>query len=342
MVAIWAVSTAAPGKTCEDAQLSGGRELHYPAGNERGQAGWDIGLSFRTLADMVDSIAAIRKKRSDAINRLAINLHGAPGIVDAESKGQWAPPADKILEADGLPTPGIHFNHKTLRDKFGVKLRELNSMLAGDAIVLFMGCNVGQDALGDEFLKVLSKETFPGKKVAGFKTVGLTYRQYRSGEKCTEPGMRDSNYNLSSFGNQKSEEEREKEAIKLPWASETSPNAKVALNGAIISGADPNVAKTEYTPAQYLPGTWSVTIGGWNGYFGFSKDGSCYWMTQGQGTRYPGKWTADAEAVRWSYPSDDPNFMRTFIVKLPLKSTVNGEVMVKGKNSGFFVMSKQF
>ncbi len=26
----------------------------------------------------------------------------------------------------------------------------------------------------------------------------------------------------------------------------------------------------------------------------------------------------------------------------PLKSTVNGDVAVKGRNSGFFVMSKQF
>ena len=69
--------------------------------------------------------------------------------------------------------------------------------------------------------------------------------------------MRDSPHNLSSYGNVKSEEEREKEAIKLPWASESSPNAKVALNGAIISGADPTIAKTEYAPSEYLPGTWT-------------------------------------------------------------------------------------
>lgn len=51
---------------------------------------------------------------------------------------------------------------------------------------------------------------------------------------------------------------------------------------------------------------------------------------------------ADALAVRWSYPSDGPNFMRTFIVTLPPRSTVNGEVTIKGRNSGYFVMSKQF
>jgi len=57
----------------------------------------------------------------------------------------------------------------------------------------------------------------------------------------TEVGMRDTD----EFAHSSSEEEENKRYLpiwndlnKLPWASETSPHAKVALNGVIIQGSN--------------------------------------------------------------------------------------------------------
>src|SRR4051794_32407798 len=77
MPAMWAYSKNVPGRTCPDAHLlGGGTNLQYPAGNRQGQAGWDIGLMFNDIYDLLAKIQELHL--TEKITRLAINVHGSP------------------------------------------------------------------------------------------------------------------------------------------------------------------------------------------------------------------------------------------------------------------------
>jgi hypothetical protein len=186
----------------------------------------------------------------------------------------------------------------------------------------------------------MSKTAFPGHKVVGFKTIGETLRQYRRGESCTEPGMRDTPYDTPSEGFPEIKAQREKDVLTLPWASEDSPNAKVALNGTITKGAEQPVAQTDLSFQSYLPGTWNVTIGSWNGYFVFSSNNTVYWFTDESRVPHYGKWGTMAGSIDWSFSDDPPGWVRDFQVLTPLKSSLNGTITIKGVPHGFFTMSK--
>jgi hypothetical protein len=129
--------------------------------------------------------------------------------------------------------------------------------------------------------------------------------------------------------------------LQLPWASETSPHAKVAKDGTIISGEDAPAAATDYLPDAYLTGTWSVTIGSWRGYFIFEKSHVATWMDEAPTRRHPGKWWARDGSVYWSFDDDMPGWQRIFEVAGTLRPTVNGNVTIKNVPHGFFTMSKQ-
>lgn len=324
MPAVWAYSKAAPGKTCQDARLlGGGTKLQYPAGNDRGQAGWDIGLMFHTIGDLSENLGQLE---GGPITRLAINLHGSAGKIDATSGG----------------TEASMFNFTQLWNRYSSQLVYVNLLLTAGAPVIIMGCNVAKGEEGQEFLSELSARAFKGHKVVGYTTIGETLRQFRSGGSCSEPGMRDTPYDNPSAGLPTVQAQREKEVLTLPWASETSPHAKVALNGKIIFGAEAPTPATNYGPSQYMPGTWSVAIGGWAGYFMFQADGNAFWTDQSNpGRRHSGKWYTMAGSVNWSYSDDAPGWKRDFEVLTPLKSTLNGNVTINGVPHGFFTMSKQ-
>jgi hypothetical protein len=326
MAAIWAYSKGAPGKTCEDARLlGGGTNIQYPVGNNQGQAGWDIGLMFTNFGDLSERLRKLLQDKSRPINRLAINLHGMPGKIDADSVG----------------TENAMYDYNKLWNRYSSQLTFMNQMLAPGAVVLIMGCNVASGDRGAAFLTDLSTSVFRDHKVVGFTTIGETLGQFRHGEFCTEPGMRDTPYDNSSEGMPKIRAEREKKYLELPWASESSPHSKVALNGKIISGAEPPAPVTDYSFQSYLHGTWSVKIGGWEGYFLFRKDGTVDWTNVEATQRHPGKWWTMSGSVEWSFSDDTPGWKRTFQVLTPLSSTLNGTITINGRAHGFFSMSKQ-
>jgi len=327
MTTIWAYSKGAPGKTCEDARLlKGGTNLQYPAGDDKGQAGWDIGLMFNNIGDLAEKLRVLRQTKTDPITRLAINLHGSPGEIDADSVG----------------TGGAMYDFKKLWNRYSSQLVSINQMLAPGATVLIMGCNVAKGDEGAAFLTALSKDAFPNHKVVGFTTIGETLGQFRRGEYCTEPGMRDTPYDNPSEGQLLVKAQREKEYLKLPWASEFSPHTKVALNAKIIAGAEPSVPPLDYSFQNYLPGTWSVTIGPWDGYFVFQSGGTIYWTDKIPSRRHQGMWWTMAGSIDWSFSDDAHGWKRTFEILTPLKSTVNGKITIDGREHGFFTMSKQY
>src|SRR5579871_228512 len=313
---IWAFSKNVPDKTCEDARLlGGGTNLPFPAGDDHGQAGWDIGLMFNTIGDLSEKLRVAMKTRDDRITRLAINVHGTPGGIDADSIG-------KI------------YNFTDLWNRYSSPLVFINHMLEGGAPVLIMGCQVAAGDVGAAFLSDMSQYVFPGHKVIGFTTIGESLRQYRRGEYCSEPGMRDTPYDTPSEGSPLIKEQREKEVLTLPWASETSPHAKVALNGKIIAGAEAPVAPVDTSFESYLPGTWSVTIGPWSGYFIFQRDRTVFWTDESM-RRHEGKWGTMAGSIDWSFSDDPPGWVRNFEVLTPLQSTMNGSITINGNPHGY-------
>jgi hypothetical protein len=322
--AVWAFSANSPAKTCEDAKFlgDGTKLLTYPGvPSDQGQPGWDIGLGFNTFADLTEKLNKLNKLHG-AFSRLAIDLHGSPGAVDADSNNQL-----------------YHFDD--LIQTYRSQLESMNGMLEGGAAFLIMGCNVAAGPAGDSFLTQLSGK-FPGHRVVGITTIGETMRQTRSGGGCSEAGMKDTPYDSPSTGMPTVKDDREKEFLTLPWASEDSPHAKVALNGKIIrTPPEAPVTKTDYSVTTYLPGTWSATIGGWNGYFVFEAGETVSWFDESM-RRHPGTWWVAADSVQWSFDDEDPNWRRIFTVaSTGLKTTVIGAITIKGVSHGAFTLSKQ-
>jgi Domain of unknown function (DUF4347) len=344
MTDVWCTGRDVAGTVCKDARLrKRGEKTVVTTDQVYGQAGWDVGVRFENCRDLAEKLKQLPLWGA---NRIAVNAHGAPGEFYINGQDQEA----------------LKLANCRDQSKFD-GLKELHFRTASGGTILFVGCQMASGKAGSEVLERLSNDLFPQRRVVAFTTIGfdasgpdtqqrLTGSRSPFDDVCTEPGSRDTPFDNPGEGrdrgryftpNPSSGKSLWEDLDAMPWASESSKHAKTALNGKIIKGADldPKTEATDFGAAAYLPGTWSVSIGNWQGYFGFSKDGTCYWAEQAPVKRFPGKWSADATGARWAYPSDAPNFARTFTIKVPLKSTVNGEVLVKGRNSGFFVMSKQ-
>ncbi|MEP6827553.1 MAG: hypothetical protein ABJA10_05720, partial [Aestuariivirga sp.] len=80
-----------------------------------------------------------------------------------------------------------------------------------------------------------------------------------------------------------------------------------------------------------MPGTWSVTIGNWNGYFVFQGDKNVYWLELNSSNRHAGSWGTNMSSCAWQFKDDAPAFKRSFEVLLPLTTTVKGEIKVNAK-----------
>jgi hypothetical protein len=330
VTSIWAYSSNVPGRTCADARLlGGGTNILYPAGNDSGQAGWDIGLMFSTLGDLGAKLDTAMKSRPDKITRLAINVHGNPGVIDANSSG-------------------TSYGFWDLWNKYSSQIVFIRIQLAPLAPVLIMGCQVAAGDIGAQFLCDMSKTAFPGHKVVGFTTIGETLRQFRAGEQCSEPGMRDTPYDTPSEGIPELKLAREKEVFTLPWASETSPHAKIALDGVIIGGAEPPVPATDYGADTYLPGTWGVVSGPWKGEYGFARpnprERKCWWREYDSGILHYGNWfyPEGGGTVAWQFDEEgrDWNSRPLYEVPVPLSSFVRGNKTLRGTPYGSFTMSK--
>jgi len=317
MVTVWAAGDIHI-TVCDNGSLSKGGSYVYPAGNEHGQYGWDIGVNYKSVPDLLNQLLPIPYR---AINRLALNEHGAPGQFLLRGA---------TLTLESIATEPIQYTLKNIR-----------GFLSPSATVLLMACNCGAGDAGTDFLKQLSL-IFSGCTVVGFKTVGFQFSQYRRGESCANPGLRDTDEDHPAV-DERMETQRygEGKYLLLPWASETSPHAKVARNGAIVAGADPATAPTDLSPDAYLPGTWSVTIGDWRGYFLFGRSHDVIWQDEIPTRRHPGRWWWRDGSVYWSFDDDTPGWQRVFEVAGPLASTVKGNATIKGVSHGFFTMSKQ-
>jgi len=330
---------------CPDARTPDPSGKGYPEGSDVGQFGWDVGMTFSSLAQLESKLkTAIAENGGNKVERLAIDVHGAPGYIDID--GKIGSGALSIFN-----DPKLTFDAKSALMKtkmFGAEtfasykpqFLPIAGVLVQGATLLFMSCNMGSGQLGSDILKKLSGEIFRGVKVVAFIRVGVSGQI--AVKSCMLPGMKVTEGTEESS----SPEEAQRRWLSVkgdPWASENSAGAKVALNGAITKDPDPPPAATDYSPDAYLPGTWSVTIGDWRGYFMFDKAPlrSASWQDETPTKRHPGKWWAKDGSVYWSFDDDQPGWQRIFEVTGTLKSTVEGGAKIKGVPHGFFTMSKQ-
>ncbi|MFN7993491.1 MAG: hypothetical protein U0Q18_07815 [Bryobacteraceae bacterium] len=239
-VTIWANSKDVPGVVCRDARLSNRDKIRWPLADRPisstdqvyGQAGWDVGLNYMSIDDLAGQLETLvlpkyvpgggHRIERGGIRRLAIHAHGTSGTIfingqDAPVKltAETVQSLQKGLVRIGLMTPDDAKN---------------------PAVILFPGCLAGSGKGGTKLLIALSK-VWPDRKVVGFVSLGYAPggSMARSGEACNEPGMRDTTAIFQG------EADRDAgrfwpDLTKWPWASETSPRAKVAYNGDIVVG----------------------------------------------------------------------------------------------------------
>ena len=343
--AVWAAASNVAIMPCEDARLGGGKsDKKYPNGSEMGQAGWDYGVNFSNFTDLTRKLEELASDKNIVISRLALNIHGAPGRVDADCKASrqtWGKEPKPIEEVTYDVEELIH-NHSS-------RLNAIGRLLTADAVVFFMSCNAGVGTFGDTFLMRLSNE-WSGRRVVAFSSYGNSTQGLRGGgEKCTDPGMKDTGRNI----NQDEMSPAMKEAARVadrdrPWAWEESPSAKVALNGGITREPDDEKRVREGMAAKAasvvaLEGRWNVRIGNWTGWFTFIKEKNVVFWSDLTTRSKPGRWDRKSGRVVWSFPDDDPpGWVREFVAEEPIKHDTAGSAMVPGKpgTKGFYTMSK--
>jgi hypothetical protein len=213
---------------CSDATLDGGSGLNYPEGNDRGQAGWDIAVSFDNLLDLSMKMttgvpkpcdnwfSACPSTAQDQINRLAIQAHGVSGSILIDS------------DPDSLTIDRFYIYQPFLQ-LIGLKL-------SARSLVIFPSCLAARGKAGTELFSAISK-LWPSTTVVGFSTLGYTQATMRrTGEMCENPGVRSTD-NSSTIFTEKDDKRYKSlwnDFITLPWASEKSPYAKVVKNGAVL------------------------------------------------------------------------------------------------------------
>lgn len=239
-VNVWANGPGTPGHVCEDARLTNRSVRPWPwqeravttIDQDYGQAGWDIGLNYGGLSDLATRLSSLERPDwapgtgrvigRGEIRRLAIHAHGNAGTLHVNGQNGQSLTAATVsaMHADlhriGLMTPDDSAN---------------------PAVILLVGCVAGQGRDGTALLIALSR-VWPNRKVVGFATLGYVAggEMLRSGAGCTEPGMRDTNALFAGEANDTAGRYWGNRT-DWPWASESSPRAKVALNGAITVGA---------------------------------------------------------------------------------------------------------
>lgn len=209
-----------------------------------GQAGWDIGVRFRSLPELTRQLSSLRFPTTrfaaahpvlrGEIAQLAINAHGEPGTSFVS--GERHRPDSLRLE--------------TL-ERYESELRTIREMTSEGALIYFMGCELAAGH-GAELLARLSGGVWSGRYVIGFRHRGYAHAggmtrprglEHAEGYGyCSEPGMRDGDSIGSSGQRRDGSHPNWSRLDLLPWATYRSRSAVMAYRGAIIGapGARPS------------------------------------------------------------------------------------------------------
>jgi len=240
---VWADCFDVPGNVCPDARLrDAAPKMAYPGGSTKGQSGWDVGLHFKSLNDLAAQVE--KKFRRGEITRLAIHCHGLPG--------QFFPSGEKNKGQAISARSVLWFKTDLVRIGLRTDVR---------ATIMIAGCLAGLGKSGTDLLKELSRHAWPDRKIVAFTTIGFAWGGEQMRDKgCTEPGMRDTN-NISRALDRSLENRVRKlwpNLKKLPWASETSPHAKVVRNGVVLRSPPEVVRTTRKEPLWLNKELWDM------------------------------------------------------------------------------------
>ncbi len=239
-VNVWANGPGTPGYACVDARLTDRKNSNWfwedravlTADQDYGQAGWDLGLNYKGLGDLVAQLTQLKRQKwtpgngstiqQGEIRRLAIHAHGNAGMLHVNGQGGNSLTAKTI---SSMQSDLVRIGQMTVSDA------------ANPAVILLVGCVAAQGKEGNALLTGLST-LWPNRKVVGFWTLGYVAggEMKRGGSDCTESGMRDTDALYAGQANDHAGK-LWKDLNAWPWAGEGSPHAKVAFNGAIISGS---------------------------------------------------------------------------------------------------------
>lgn len=245
--AVWSGHSQAPTNVCDDPRLDSGknRVAVYPYGSIGGQAGWQASVKFVTIKELANKLAALTIPDwygddqagkgvvlPGRITRLGINAHGMGGNFAANG-----PNAMSEWTTQGINDMNL-IQDRELRENF----KRIASMLAPQAPVLLLGCEVAQSLTGSNFVMTLS-DLLQGHSVTGFTTIGYAGGSGSKRGSCSEAGMRDTNYLTASKGREEDDRVAKhwNDLNAWPWAWQGSPRAKTALNGQIIKRPEMDV-----------------------------------------------------------------------------------------------------
>lgn len=266
MFNVWAYGSNAPLNVCEDARLREGKEW---VDKPYGQTGWHWGLGFGSFSGLVGALRSQNPPAHACGNRyfscdplgdheileLAINAHGASGVVDIECRSTSpnnVVPTNTSIPVLDIDSLGKYRSEFAELDRLLIRPEDLKACpTEGDAadtgVLFFMCCMTGQISAGTKFLIEVSK-LLSGRDIMAIATVGFSdgsgNGQMRPGAFMAEPGMRDTPDPWPS-PTQAIEAQRYApvwhDLNALPWASRFSPHTKIARDGKIVGGAGRNM-----------------------------------------------------------------------------------------------------
>ncbi|MGC4065218.1 MAG: hypothetical protein QM784_11340 [Polyangiaceae bacterium] len=170
------------------------------------------------------------------ITRLAIVAHGSDGVMDIEQRAVGQALGFAPAEAQSLTLSRLGLYQRDLT--------RLGRFLSANCVVYLCSCRLARTTKGEELLKALSL-LWPSTRVVGLRSYGsvctsATVPRRRPGAAGEFPGMRDSNYSgqVESVNRESNNPQFWNDLSKLPWFSESSPRATIALDGNIIRRGD--------------------------------------------------------------------------------------------------------
>jgi hypothetical protein len=249
-LAVWAAGAQTPLRFSD---LDGRLPLPNAGDTPNGQDGWPVAFDFGNFADLADKLSggtfgmpshvcgnalfSCPPIEPNQVFRLAISVHGAPGVADVDGVFASAAAANTASQADDR-----FLNVATLKSgKFDDALTKIERCFHDNTIVFLMGCQIAAGIEGDTFLQELSKR-WDGARVAAISTIGVSdgSRQNKLGSQGSSafPGMRDTrftNHKLPGMPTRDFETLAVWNDLKrLPWVSERSPHVKIAFRGVLI------------------------------------------------------------------------------------------------------------
>jgi hypothetical protein len=239
----------------------------------QGEPGWDLGLQYTTLDDLINQLRSHRVYVG-TVQRLAINCHGAPGLLRLEP---FANGQDLVHLIDSRRLQGIvegrnelpadsagpedpqYRDHREYYARIVDSLRTIARFLTPSGTVLVVGCIAASGDPGTRLLRVLASPQVLNHTVVGFTRILSAEGQLADqaiGRSLPGGRVTDLAHPTELQGARRTDD-LGRRGRSGDWANENSPAARAAgPDGRVWSNSESG------SPAELEP--WEVDQGaGW-------------------------------------------------------------------------------